>query len=471
MESKDQEHDCLSNTDLPEPRGETLESPQRHDVAIAVRRAAREISGDENEDLVRDSVRQRVGTILAHESRPGTIDLRQECRGAFPIYDLSDRQYVSAVRHYPRYADGSPLVAAYADDLRTIMGRNPAQPVNRTAEYLWQVKETHPRLWQQIERSLPPELARASDQQTMTHALIQHGRLLIPADHVRPTRQYLADHPELIGLAGTDANPAAIDAVTRRIQPIKHWLSSTEIEAALSSGEGQQVPEVWGIPERALADRDAVTDYIQTSIRDIQHTPSGAALERVLEREGLSFQDLVERPRDFFGRHSDVASKIHDWCQESGCRPSVAGTLVHRFMELRTMHQHPDEVVAGLRKLEHRIDYQGGYKRLDGVLIRGDTHYIYDYKPVNMADFMQTEAGQTYIPLLEREFGADYPRKLTGGIKHLPPDMRQAVHDFITETNAHHRRQLEPYKYLYAQAAGLSDDQVKGHIRPYFVYR
>lgn len=200
--------------------------------------------------------------------------------------------------------------------------------------------------------------------------------------------------------------------------------------------------------------------------------------------EGVTLRDIVE------GKVSkDPITYAAMIAEDGGVEPAQEGTLVHRVAELRNIHNHPDDLRTGVRCTEQRIDTldeegnKQGHVELDEVIVRGDNHYIRDYKPINLSEFESTEAGARWSSWMEGNFGSDFREKIRQGelnpiaTKEVVPepmdqDTRRALRDFMDQATQEHKEQLENYTQKYAEAKNLETSQVKAAVvRPYFVFR
>ena len=219
-----------------------------------------------------------------------------------------------------------------------------------------------------------------------------------------------------------------------------------------------------------------VETAIEDSIEQFKQTKTGKKIEPLLaeRKPALTLRDLVERPRaelQGYGRFTSVLATLGE---DGGCRDHATGTFIHRIMELRAMKEHPDEVVRGERLLEQHIHSSEGSKRLDYVICRNETHFIGDYKPINLADFVESKEGVEYKTWLETNVGNGYPDRLREGqhfLKQLPPEIQQSLREFMRSTTEKYKSKLEVYGRIYAKSADLPPSKVRVGVHPYFVYR
>lgn len=210
-------------------------------VADAVQQARLEVGKHKN-TLVRGHKTQgRTGELLAHEARPNSVDVNQVLRN-HPVYDLYDSQHAYSVKTRHNRPDGSAPVGNYAHDLRVAIGALPPsergryaglQGVDIAAERLSACKSESPDQWRVLSKGLPSEIVRSDDAAQIARSLRDGAQLLVPADHVLPTRVYVQRvaqlHPGKYGLPQnlTDKDLAtAARALAARVQPIARSVDS-----------------------------------------------------------------------------------------------------------------------------------------------------------------------------------------------------------------------------------------------------
>ena len=164
--------------------------------------------------------------------------------------------------------------------------------------------------------------------------------------------------------------------------------------------------------------------------------------------------------------------------QDVGVGDRQVGTLVHRVAELRTLHRHPEDILDGTRFAEQRVPEEAGetYGEIDDIIVRGEKYYIRDYKPVNLAEFEDTEQGKQWAVLMEQELGEDFRDQIKGGhgpfVPEMPRDVRDSLRDFLAVKTREHQNQLEEYKDAFVAAhPKAKSDLTFTQVRPYFVYR
>lgn len=221
---------------------------------------------------------------------------------------------------------------------------------------------------------------------------------------------------------------------------------------------------------------EEVKTEINKAMNQFEYTKTGKKIEALLaeQKPKLTLLDLVERPRAEIQGYGRFTSVLATLAEDGGCRPHETGTFIHRIMELRAMAEHPDEVARGERLLEQHIHSSEGNKRLDYVICRNETHFIGDYKPINLADFVESKEGVEYKTWLETNVGNGYPDRLREGqhfLKQLPPEIQQSLREFMRSTTEKHKSQLEVYGRIYAKSADLPPSKVRVGVHPYFVYR
>jgi len=181
----------------------------------------------------------------------------------------------------------------------------------------------------------------------------------------------------------------------------------------------------------------------------------------------------------------DPLTRAATLAEQAGLDGTSTGRIVHRVAEIRTIELHPDEVIDGTRRAEQRIDYIGedGQKHhieIDDVIVRGDKHYLRDYKPLNLQDFEDTEAGQRWAKWMEANVGEDFRQHIQAGLnpygigaseQPMPREIRSGLQDFLRDVTEQHKQQLDGYRELYAKARDIDPGQVRTAVRPYFVYR
>lgn len=230
--------------------------------------------------------------------------------------------------------------------------------------------------------------------------------------------------------------------------------------------------------ERRFVSRPEVQEYLDEALARLEKSQNGRNISAQLP-EGVTLRDLVARDKREFRAHCDLPTYTATLCERAVLSPTESGKLVHRISELRTLHQHPDEVLDGARMAEQRIDVllDGKWRRpeIDQVIRRGDKHYIRDYKPVDLSKFEQTPAGQRWSRWMENRLGKDFRRRIQNGrnpfVRGMPKETRIGLRDYLRAETRKHNVQLEGYRSAYTRALKLDPEQVQTHVRPYYVFR
>lgn len=198
--------------------------------------------------IVKYKYRGRIGELLAVREAKERLDLNAAVTENFPVYDVSDSRGMYSVK-VRSLKDGQVRVADYAHDLRVATGAVKASRgkyaghsgVEVAAERLWQVRSQEPSTWQTIKSHFPPSVRRANSETSCAQALSETAHLLIPVDHVQPTRDYVRrvanKHPELYGISPDKEGKAkekAIEQLVHRIQPIKKGVTFEQINREAS---------------------------------------------------------------------------------------------------------------------------------------------------------------------------------------------------------------------------------------------
>lgn len=154
-----------------------------------------------------------------------------------------------------------------------------------------------------------------------------------------------------------------------------------------------------------------------------------------------------------------------------GVSAAERGTLVHRIAELRTLYQHSGAIAAGQRLVEQSITTDTGRVELDLVSVRGDTHYIHDYKPINLAQVLKEPWGNQFQAWLDQTHHGDY--RLVRSPNSMPEGLRKQYVTFLRGQVARHVSEIDAkgYRDLYAGARGLSTTQVRYSIIPYWTWQ
>jgi len=208
-------------------------------------------------------------------------------------------------------------------------------------------------------------------------------------------------------------------------------------------------------------DREAIQNYCKEAINSME-TKYGRST-----KYGLDIQSLVDNRKYSL-------SSIAQQADSAGLSPTQTGTLVHRIAELRGLQDHTQEVIDGVRLLEQPIYTEEGRRvELDHVIIRGDTHYILDYKPINIADIINEQPwGQEYKAWIDQKHDGDYTKIKNLSTRDMPDELRKNLCEFLRNEMTRYKKQTENYQQIYRQQKGLGDNiKVKTAIHPYFVYR
>lgn len=210
----------------------------------------------------------------------------------------------------------------------------------------------------------------------------------------------------------------------------------------------------------------------------LENSREGRQFLRYLSKRGTSVRALWEGHRKEF----DMPTRVAGLAQDAGLDAVATGRIVHRMAELYTLYTKRQEVKAGKRLVEHRVNYvdSDGKERhieIDAVIIKGNKHYIRDYKPLNLAKFEKTEQGQRWAKWMEKNVGPDFREQIRMGElnpllrEDMPKDLRAALHRFLRGEVRAYRDQLESYREVYMKTYGLRPENVpRPHVRPYFTY-
>ena len=162
--------------------------------------------------------------------------------------------------------------------------------------------------------------------------------------------------------------------------------------------------------------------------------------------------------------------KIAAMAEDANLTPAETGNLVHRIAQLRTLRHHAKDVLSGTKYVEMRInDQHGGAVELDLVTIRGTRHYIHDYKPINIRDIQDKPWASDFVKWLTHKHNGDYSQ--IGNFRSMPPSLHANFREFLRDHVQQYRKQLENYRNIYSKHFGISPEQVKTSVIPYYVNR
>lgn len=232
------------------------------------------------------------------------------------------------------------------------------------------------------------------------------------------------------------------------------------------------------IMKDCVKEREGIEASRAKALEKLSQTSEG---QKFLEALGGSekFEQLIAAD------DGDPLTRAATLAQQAGLDAAATGRIVHRAAEMRTMKLHPDEIVDGTRMAEQRIDYvdedgQEHHIEIDDVIVRGDKHYIRDYKPLNLQAFEETDAGRRWAEWMEANVGGDFRQRIQAGSnpydtgtseQPMPREIRAGLQDFLRTATEQHKQQLDSYRELYAKARNIDGGQVHTAVRPYFVYR
>lgn len=266
----------------------------------------------------------------------------------------------------------------------------------------------------------------------------------------------------------------------RRHEADPRHLTEGELHTALAHPErlGSKLPDETDTPaqwKQRFSDRQALETFYRDALDRLDQSSEGRQLGQHLPAN-LTLRDMIETKAE-----RDVPSWVAGMAADLGLKPEAIGRLTHRVAELRTIHRHPDEVLAGTRLVEQRIEDREALNKLshieiDTVIQRGEIHYLRDYKPVHLGKFEQTGAGQQWVSQMEVKYGRDFRGQLGRGETtpfgdhRLDKETRAELRAYLSRAVDRHQAQLEKYRTVYAEARGLRPEQVKTAVRPYWVY-
>ncbi len=222
-----------SEKTINEGEGKKVSESEVEKIFLYAADQARKEYRDHVEGKVRDyKISGRCAELFVHYIKYNSIDTNETLRKNFPVVDIihGKKFYSIKVRGH---SGRDVLVQNYAHDLRVALGTVPSKNQDRynavelAAKELLKCREHNQQVWQKIKHQLPKEMSEMTDIREMSKKIIDNIYLLIPSDHVRPTRNYLRQvarcHPENYGLPGNLAGQElekAIDQLCNRIQPI-----------------------------------------------------------------------------------------------------------------------------------------------------------------------------------------------------------------------------------------------------------
>lgn len=271
---------------------------------------------------------------------------------------------------------------------------------------------------------------------------------------------------------------------------IRRLMRNPQSEKAANSQTEQSkvTDESYGLENVTIKNRfdnpSQVIDYYDTRMDQIGQTSYGEKFIKYLGQQKIDLRDLVENSRG-----SDLLTRIAYLGQEAGIDSSASlGTLVHRISELKTLHDHPDDIVSEVRMTEQSISFTENGERhhveLDTVIQRGEIHHIRDNKPINLKEFVDKNPdGRKWDAWMKSNFGDDYQHQIqTGSLNPfadntlksdapLDKSVHDSLQDFMSKKVEKYKSDFEVYKEAYVKANQLQPDQVKINVRPYFVFR
>lgn len=169
-------------------------------------------------------------------------------------------------------------------------------------------------------------------------------------------------------------------------------------------------------------------------------------------------------------------SRIAKVLSAQGLSDAVVGTRVHADAEAWTLSHWAAQSRAGKVLVEFRVEkLDGSHGEIDLVRIKkGNRHFIYDYKPVNLAELgRDPEFGAAFTAWLNDACDGDAAQF---GFRHGANAMDPALRDFARERVSRqihqHRAQLEAYRVAYARQLGDPRAEIPDPIViPYWVWR
>ena len=187
-----------------------------------------------------------------------------------------------------------------------------------------------------------------------------------------------------------------------------------------------------------------------------------------LSKYNLSYENLLppdDRSKDLVSLLTYVAKQ----CDSVGMPSYVRGTFTHRVAQIVELQTHPEDFINGKRFVELKTPKgEDGYVEIDKVIIRGDKHYIVDYKPIDLSRCFDQPWGEQFKAWLDKQCKDD----LSEFPKNVPNDIKGYITEFLRKEMRKYRGQANENKELYRQwleGKGQKDVIIKTSIQPYYV--
>ncbi len=148
----------------------------------------------------------------------GSIDLNKYIE-QFPWADGATHDEIQQIKSHVNMSQ-EKAIPVYAKDLRMALGIDEKSKIAQAVESLGWLRSTD--MWEEISKSLPPEVANAQDPIILKNSLLEKITLRIPFEDVEKVKDYVRrnalENPEQYGL-GKPPNET-IEKLLNRIQPI-----------------------------------------------------------------------------------------------------------------------------------------------------------------------------------------------------------------------------------------------------------
>lgn len=186
-----------------------------------------------------DKLQGQLGESCYHYSHGGGVglvnDLNAELGKHSAVFDSTSPREMASLKTHLSEKKGA-AEAAYAKDLRGLVGAQDSHKHDLVVDKLWEMRQAGGREWARAEAILPPSVAGARSPAEMKTALIDESTLRIPADQVEATRAHVVRNamrnPELYGI-DPNASPQEMNMranmLAMKVRPLADGLTSHDL--------------------------------------------------------------------------------------------------------------------------------------------------------------------------------------------------------------------------------------------------
>mgnify|MGYP000874619969 FL=1 len=240
----------------------------------------------------------------------------------------------------------------------------------------------------------------------------------------------------------------------------------------------QEVREVEKL-NPSFSKKDEINQHSDKAWAKLSESEEG----KVLLREAGGKDNIIKSMDDHIHKFVNRTAYYSERTNELS--PDAVGRNVHRAAELYHFEKDKKKILDGKLLPEQRIDYldQNGDRRFVKIdyLYRSDDGrlHIKDYKRINLGEYERTPEGKKWVDWAKENIGKDLREKIQNGespfFTHrthgkIPAEIQSDLREYLYDCLDKYKIQMEKYKFLVSEAAGVELSKVGYSFHPYFSF-